>query len=64
MRGMVAAYMLMFALATTWPGVTLLNHAKPFVLGLPFNLFALALIISIALVMLGALYISETRGPD
>lgn len=56
--------MLLFLLATTWPGVMLINHAEPLVMGLPFNLFALALIISVGLVMLAALYISETRGPD
>ncbi|WP_152553514.1 hypothetical protein [Erythrobacter longus] len=60
-RGLVTAYMLLFLLATTWPGATLFNTATPLVLGLPFNLFVLAMLISVALVMLAALYVSETR---
>lgn len=64
MRGVVTAYMLLFLLATTWPGASLFNRAEPLVLGLPFNLFVLALLISVALVMLAALYVSETRPED
>ena len=62
MRRLVAAYMLLFLLATTWPGATLFNQATPFVLGLPFNLFVLASLISVALCLLALLYLSETRG--
>lgn len=61
MRWIVAAYMLLFLLATTWPGATLMNHVEPFVLGLPFNLFFIALLIVIALSLLTALYMSEQR---
>lgn len=60
-RAWVTAYLLLFLLATTWPGATLFNTATPLVLGLPFNLFVLAMLISVALVMLAALYVSETR---
>lgn len=63
-RGLVSAYMLLFLLATTWPGASVFNRAEPLVLGLPFNLFVLAMLISVALVMLAALYISETRAQD
>ena len=60
-RWITAAYMLFFLLATTWPGATLMNHVEPFVLGLPFNLFFIALLIVIALGLLTALYMSEQR---
>lgn len=60
-RGLVAAYILLFLLATTWPGVTLFNQATPFIFGLPFNLFVLASLISVALGLLALLYFSETR---
>ncbi|MEL6324874.1 MAG: hypothetical protein AAFQ84_11665 [Pseudomonadota bacterium] len=57
----VAAYMLVFLLATTWPGALLLNRVQPFVLGLPFNLFCIALLIMGALGLLAVLYVSEQR---
>lgn len=63
-RGIVVAYLLIFLGATTWPGATIYNQALPLVLGLPFNLFILALLIMLALVLLAALYISETRSSD
>ncbi|UAB77929.1 hypothetical protein INR77_14325 [Erythrobacter sp. SCSIO 43205] len=61
-RGLVAAYMLVFALATTWPGAQVFNRPEPFVMGLPFNLFVLASLITVALGLLALLYVSETRG--
>lgn len=60
-RWIVAAYMLVFLVATTWPGAGLINMVRPFVLGLPFNLFMIALLIVIALGLLAALYVSEKR---
>lgn len=63
-RRIVAAYMVIFLAGTTYPGVTLFNQVEPLVIGLPFNLFMLALLIVIALVLLGALYITETRSQD
>lgn len=60
-RGIVAFYLLLFLGGTTWPGATLFNTTKPLMLGLPFNLFVLAILIVFALVMLAALYMSETR---
>ena len=64
MRRIVAAYLVVFLAGTTYPGVTLFNQVEPLVIGLPFNLFVLALLIVIALVLLAALYISETRSQD
>lgn len=63
-RGLVTAYMLLFLLATTWPGAQVFNQPEPFVIGLPFNLFVLAVLITIGLAMLTLLYFSETRGQD
>ena len=63
-RGIVAVYVLLFLLCTTWPGAMLFNSIEPLILGLPFNLFVLAILISVALVVLWALYISETRPED
>jgi len=63
-RALVAAYMLLFLLATTWPVAMVFNRVEPLLLGLPFNLFVLALLISIALVVLSVLYISENRSED
>lgn len=60
-RWLVAAYMLVFLLATTWPGAMVFNRATPFVIGLPFNLFVLASLITLALGLLALLYFSETR---
>ncbi len=51
--------MLVFLLATTWPGAMLFNRVQPFVLGLPFNLFFIALLIIGALGLLAVLYVSE-----
>ena len=63
-RWLVAAYMFMFLLAATWPGALLYNRAEPIIMGLPFNLFVVASLIAVALVLLTALYFSETRERD
>lgn len=60
-RWSVALYTLVFLALTTWPGATIINQVKPFVLGLPFNLFAIGALIMGALVLLTALYLSEAR---
>ena len=61
-RGLVAAYMLAFLFTTIWPGAQLYNRPEPFIIGLPFNLFVLASLITVALGLLALLYFSETRG--
>ena len=60
-RRLVAAYLVVFLLATTWPGAQIFNRPEPFVIGLPFNLFVLAGLITVALGLLALLYFSETR---
>ena len=60
-RLVVATYIVVFLLATVWPGAVLFNHVQPLILGLPFNLFIIALLIVGALGMLAMLYVSEQR---
>lgn len=57
----VTAYMLLFLLATIWPGALLFNDVQPLILGLPFNLFFIAVLITGGLGALTALYFSEQR---
>ena len=54
-----AAYMGLFAALTTWPGILLINRPRPFIFSLPFNLFALALLILGGMAFLILLYFSE-----
>lgn len=63
-RWLTAAYMAAFFIAVTWPGFLLFNRVTPIVFGLPFNLFAIALFITFAMVVLFLLYRSEQRRDD
>lgn len=63
-RYLTVAYMAFFVLLTIWPGATLINRIEPFVLGLPLNLFLIALLILGGLAVLTALYLSEKRSGD
>lgn len=63
-RWLVCAYMALFVVLTIWPGAALVNAVEPFVLGLPFNLFVIALLISGGLGALTLLYLSEKREQD
>ncbi|MEM8800588.1 MAG: hypothetical protein AAGF15_10970, partial [Pseudomonadota bacterium] len=47
-RLFVAAYILVFLLATVWPGALLFNRVEPLILGLPFNLFFIALLAGVS----------------
>lgn len=60
-RALVLAYMIVFLLATTWPGAMMFNSVTPLILGLPFNLFMIAILIVLAIALLTALYVSEQR---
>ncbi len=60
-RWAVVVYMVLFLFATTWPGASFFNDLTPFFLGLPFNLFFIAMLISGGLCVLVALYVSEQR---
>jgi len=55
------AYVVLFALAVTWPGMTLANRVEPLVLGLPFNLAWVAIWVVIGFVLLVLLDRAVTR---
>ncbi|RZO67044.1 MAG: permease [Parvularculaceae bacterium] len=59
MRRVTLVFFIGFLVLTTWPGFTLLNRPTPFILGLPFNLFALVVLIIAGMGVLFALYLSE-----
>ena len=63
-RWLTAAYMIAFLLGVTWPGFLLFNRVTPIILGLPFNLFFIALLISVGMGVLFILYRSEQRRDD
>ena len=63
-RLLVSVYMALFVFLTTWPGVGLINVVEPLVLGLPLNLFLIAILIVGGLGVLTALYFSEKRAED
>ena len=63
-RLLTTAYMIAFLLAVTWPGFLLFNRVTPIILGLPFNLFCIALFILIGMGVLYLLYKSEQRASD
>lgn len=60
-RWLTAVYMIAFLLAVTWPGFLLFNRVTPIILGLPFNLFFIALLITVGMGVLFILYRSEQR---
>ena len=58
------AYVVLFALAVTWPGMALANRVEPLVLGLPFNLAWVAGWVVIGFVLLVLLDRAVTREED
>ncbi len=61
MRRVTLIYLICFLLTVTWPGFTLINRPTPLILGLPFNLFCLAVLILGGMGVLYALYRSEEK---
>jgi TRAP-type C4-dicarboxylate transport system permease small subunit len=59
-RGVVV-FFLVVLLAMIWPVATLFSHARPLVLGLPFYLFYLAVLLVGSFLVLLALYVWENR---
>ena len=59
-RGVVVLFLVVF-LAMIWPVATLFSHARPLVLGLPFYLFYLAVLLVGSFLVLLALYVWENR---
>jgi TRAP-type C4-dicarboxylate transport system permease small subunit len=63
-RWLTAVYMFAFLIAVIWPGFLLFNRVTPIIIGLPFNLFCIALFIVIGMAVLFLLYRSEQRRAD
>ncbi len=61
MRAGAAIYFALFLIFVTWPGFVPFNRPLPLVLGLPFNLAAIALWVAGGAVVLFALDRSEER---
>ncbi|MBI1393244.1 MAG: hypothetical protein GC152_10940 [Alphaproteobacteria bacterium] len=59
MRLFSLIFFLFFLVAVTWPGFELVNRPTPIVLGLPFNLFAIAILVLAGMAVLFALYLSD-----
>jgi len=59
-RSVVVFFALIF-LAMIWPVVTLFSHARPLVLGLPFFLFYLSVLLVGSFLVLLTLYLWEKR---
>ena len=54
-------YLVLFAIAITWPGMIPFDHIRPFVFGLPFSLFWVALWVALGAFALWAVERSEKR---
>lgn len=59
MRVFTLIFFIGFLAMVTWPGFGLVNRPTPFVLGLPFNLFAIAALVIAGMAVLYALYLSD-----
>lgn len=62
-RRATAAFFLVYAVATTYPGLLPFNRARPFILGVPFTLFWVALWVVLGLVMFLVLDRSRRAAP-
>ena len=61
-RIIAALYLLGFAAAVTWPGMTLFNRVEPKVLGLPFNMAWIALWLLLGMDVLTIVDVVERKG--
>ena len=59
--GAVVLYFCAVFAAMLWPIYSFFGSARPIVLGLPFSLFYLALLLIVSFGVLGALYLWESR---
>lgn len=59
-RGVLAYFVLIF-LAMIWPVATLFSHARPLIIGLPFYLFYLTVLLLGSFLVLLAVYRWEER---
>jgi hypothetical protein len=63
-RTFTATYLVLMAIAVTWPGMVPFARIRPMVLGLPFGLFWVAAWIGMAVVVLYLLDLVERRHRD
>ncbi len=64
LRRLTQAYVVLFAVATTWPGAVPANRVEPLILGLPFNLAWVAMWVVLGFVLLVLLDRAVTRDED
>lgn len=57
----VLGYFVVVFLAMIWPVVPLFSHARPLILGLPFFLFYLSVLLVISFLVLLSLFLWEDR---
>ena len=57
----VLGYFVVIFLAMIWPVVTLFSHARPLILGLPFFLFYLAILLVSSFLVLLSLFLWEGK---
>jgi hypothetical protein len=60
-RGLFAAWIALYAIAVTYPGITPFNRIQPLIFGLPFVFFWIVLWIVIGLIVLVITDIVESR---
>jgi hypothetical protein len=60
-RVLFGAFLVLYALAVTYPGLLLVNHVRPFVFGMPFLFFWFALWIVLAFIVLVITDVVESR---
>ncbi len=60
-RRAVAAFLILFAMAVTWPGILLFNRVEPRILGMPFIMAWHAGLLLLTLVVLYLLDRVESR---
>jgi hypothetical protein len=63
-RGLLIAYLASYAIVLTWPGVLPFNHARPFILGMPFILVWVAGWVALGGIVLHVLERATTREED
>ncbi|MGH7481639.1 MAG: DUF3311 domain-containing protein [Longimicrobiales bacterium] len=61
-RVIFVVFLVAYTVALTWPGLTLANRVRPFVLGLPFIFFWIALWVALGLLVFWAIDRLEARG--
>jgi len=64
LRRVVVAYVVVGAIALTWPGILPFSGSRPRLLGLPFNIFWVALWAVLCFIVLAALERAVSRAED